>query len=110
ATGRYGDVVVGTDHRVLVGDVERGRGVPLLGILEPFPQVDGLTADLDKALTTTGTSAYTAVARSVIDSRYWFSIGSLNTTLLTVPGITGTRKAQNLLEYNVLHFAALGRS
>ncbi|MFI6253387.1 ABC transporter substrate-binding protein [Streptomyces sp. NPDC051016] len=73
-------------------------------------QVDGLTADLDKALTTTGTSAYTAVARSVIDSRYWFSIGSLNTTLLTVPGITGTRKAQNLLEYNVLHFAALGRS
>ncbi|MFG3026364.1 ABC transporter substrate-binding protein [Streptomyces sp. NPDC048254] len=73
-------------------------------------QVDGLTTDLDKALTTTGTSAYTAVARSVIDSRYWFSIGSLNTTLLTVPGITGTRKAQNLLEYNVLHFAALGRS
>ncbi|MFJ3671412.1 ABC transporter substrate-binding protein [Streptomyces sp. NPDC090106] len=73
-------------------------------------EVDGLTTDLDHALTTTGTSAYTAVARSVIDSRYWFSIGSLNTTLLTVPGITGTRDAQNLLEYNVLHFAALGRS
>ncbi|RMB81501.1 hypothetical protein CTZ28_34410 [Streptomyces shenzhenensis] len=73
-------------------------------------EVDGLEANLDKALTTTDTSAYTAVARSVIDSRYWFSIGSLNTTLLTVPGITGTREAQNLLEYNVLHFAALGRS
>lgn len=46
----------------------------------------------------------------MIDSRNWFSIGSLNTTLLTTPGITGTREAQNLLEYNVLHFAALGRS
>ncbi|MFI1734178.1 ABC transporter substrate-binding protein [Streptomyces acidicola] len=73
-------------------------------------EADGLEDKLDKALTTTGTSAYTAVARSVIDSRYWYSIGSLNTTLLTVPGITGTREAQNLLEYNALHFAALGRS
>ncbi|MFF1680315.1 ABC transporter substrate-binding protein [Streptomyces sp. NPDC058256] len=73
-------------------------------------EVDGLDADLDKALTTTESSAYGPVARSVIDSRNWFSIGSLNTTLLTTPGITGTREAQNLLEYNVLHFAALGRS
>lgn len=73
-------------------------------------KVDGLDADLDKALTTTDPSAYGPVARAVIDSRYWFSIGSLNTTLLTAPDITGTRRAQNLLEYNVLHFAALGRS
>ena len=73
-------------------------------------EVEGLSAELDKALTTTDLSAYEPVARSVIASRYWFSVGSLNTTLLTVPGITGTRAAQNLLEYNVLHFAALGRS
>ncbi|MEU6146913.1 ABC transporter substrate-binding protein [Streptomyces sp. NPDC047081] len=73
-------------------------------------EVDGLSAKLDKALTTTDLSAYGPVARSVIASRYWYSIGSLNTTLLTVPGITGVRQAQNLLEYDVLHFAALGRS
>ena len=49
------------------------------------------------------------VADAINATRYWYSIGSLNTTLLTTPGITGTQEAQNVLEYDVLHFAALGR-
>ncbi|GAB2888338.1 ABC transporter substrate-binding protein [Streptomyces mayteni] len=82
-----------------------GGGLDLFGA-----EVDGLDAALDDALGTTDISAYGPIAQSVVDSRHWFSIGSLNTTLLTTPDITGTREAQNLLEYNVLHFAALDRA
>jgi peptide/nickel transport system substrate-binding protein len=79
-------------------------GLDLFGV-----KVDGVEAALDKALSTTDRSAYGPIAQSVIASRYWFSTGSLNTTLLTTKGITKTHEAQNLLEYNVLHFAVLGR-
>lgn len=72
-------------------------------------EVPGLTDLLDTARAGTDISAYAPVADAVNASRYWYSIGSLNTTLLTTPDVTGTTEAQNLLEYNVLHFAALGR-
>ncbi len=73
-------------------------------------EVPGLTDLLDAARASTDITAYTAVADAVNATRYWYSIGSLNTTLLTTPDVTGTQEAQNVLEYDVLHFAALGRS
>jgi peptide/nickel transport system substrate-binding protein len=73
-------------------------------------EVPGLTDLLDTARASTDITAYTAVADAVNATRYWYSIGSLNTTLLTTPDVTGTQEAQNVLEYDVLHFAALGRS
>jgi peptide/nickel transport system substrate-binding protein len=72
-------------------------------------EVPGLTGLLDTARASTDIAAYRDVADAVNATRYWYSIGSLNTTLLTTPDVTGTREAQNVLEYNVLHFAALGR-
>lgn len=73
-------------------------------------EVPGLGDLLDAARTDTDVSAYAPVAAAINETRYWYSIGSLNTTLLTTPDVTGTQEAQNVLEYNVLHFAALGRS
>lgn len=73
-------------------------------------EVPGLTDLLDTARASTDITAYTAVADAVNATRYWYSIGSLNTTLLTTPDVTGTQDAQNVLEYDVLHFAALDRS
>ncbi|HEY0188826.1 MAG TPA: ABC transporter substrate-binding protein [Cellulomonas sp.] len=73
-------------------------------------EVPGLTDLLETARASTDITAYSAVADAVNATRYWYSIGSLNTTLLTTPDITGTQEAQNVLEYDVLHFAALGRS
>ncbi|HEY0216141.1 MAG TPA: ABC transporter substrate-binding protein, partial [Cellulomonas sp.] len=73
-------------------------------------EVPGLTDLLGTARASTDITAYTAVADAVNATRYWYSIGSLNTTLLTSPDVTGTQEAQNVLEYDTLHFAALGRS
>lgn len=73
-------------------------------------EVPGLPDLLDAARASTDITAYSAVADAVNATRYWYSIGSLNTTLLTTPEVTGTQEAQNVLEYDVLHFAALGRS
>jgi peptide/nickel transport system substrate-binding protein len=71
-------------------------------------EVPGLNDDLDAALGTTGNDAYSAIAQKIIDAKYWFSIGSLQTTTIARTGLTGLDEARNLLEYNVLHFAALG--
>jgi peptide/nickel transport system substrate-binding protein len=73
-------------------------------------EVPGLTDLLDAARASTDITAYAAAADAINATRYWYSIGSLNTTLLTTPEVTGTVEAQNVLEYDVLHFAALGRS
>lgn len=78
-------------------------GLDLLGA-----EVEGLEADLDAAVTSDDDAAYGAIAQKIIDSKYWFSTGSLNTTTITRDGVTGIDDARNLLEYNVLHFAALG--
>lgn len=72
-------------------------------------EVPGLTDLLDTARASADVTAYAPVADAVNATRYWFSIGSLNSTLLTTPDVTGATEAQNVLEYNVLHFAALGR-
>ncbi|WEO76367.1 ABC transporter substrate-binding protein [Cryobacterium sp. SO2] len=71
-------------------------------------EVPGLSDDLDAALLTDGDAAYGDIAAKIIDTKYWFSIGSLQTTTITRTGLTGIDDARNLLEYNVLHFAALG--
>jgi peptide/nickel transport system substrate-binding protein len=71
-------------------------------------EVPGLNDDLDAALATEGNDAYGAIAQKIIDAKYWFSIGSLQTTTIARTGLTGLDDARNLLEYNVLHFAALG--
>jgi len=78
-------------------------GLDLLGA-----EVPGLNDALDAALATDGDDAYGAIATSIIDSKNWFSIGSLQTTTIVRTGVTGLDDARNLLEYNVLHFAALG--
>ena len=80
-----------------------GGGLDILGA-----EVDGLTADLDAALLASDNEPYGAVATKVVDSKYWYSIGSLQTTTVTRTGLTGIDDARNVLEYNVLHFAALG--
>lgn len=72
-------------------------------------EVPGLTDLLDAARASDDITAYAPAAEAINATRYWYSIGSLNTTLLTTPDITGTQEAQNVLEYDVLHFAALGR-
>ncbi|HYQ75600.1 ABC transporter substrate-binding protein [Cellulomonas sp.] len=72
-------------------------------------EVPGLPDLLDAARASEDITAYAPVAEAINATRYWYSIGSLNTTLLTTPDITGTTEAQNVLEYDVLHFAALGR-
>lgn len=72
-------------------------------------EVPGLPDLLDTARASEDITAYAPVADAINATRYWYSIGSLNTTLLTTPDITGTQEAQNVLEYDVLHFAALGR-
>lgn len=72
-------------------------------------EVPGLTSALDAAVTTDDEQAYGAVATSVIDAGYWFSTGSLNSTTVVRDDVTGVDDAQNVLEYNVLHFAALDR-
>ena len=71
-------------------------------------EVPGLNDDLDAALATEGNDAYAAIAQKIIAAKYWFSIGSLQTTTIARTGLTGLDDARNLLEYNVLHFAALG--
>jgi peptide/nickel transport system substrate-binding protein len=78
-------------------------GLDLLGA-----EVPGLTDDLDAALLAADDQPYGAIAKKVIDSKYWLSVGSLQTTTITRSGLTGIDDARNLLEYNVLHFAALG--
>jgi peptide/nickel transport system substrate-binding protein len=78
-------------------------GLDILGA-----EVDGLTDDLDAALATTDLTAYGDIAQKVIDAKYWYSIGSLQTTTVASADITGLDEARNVLEYGVLHFAALG--
>lgn len=78
-------------------------GLDLLGA-----EVPGLNDALDAALTADDLTPYDDIAKSIIDSKYWYSIGSLQTTTVTRTGITGIDDARNVLEYNVLHFAALG--
>jgi peptide/nickel transport system substrate-binding protein len=73
-------------------------------------EVPGLTDDLDAALLAGDDEPYGAIAQKVIASKYWFSTGSLQTTTVTRSGLTGIDDARNLLEYNVLHFAALGNA
>ncbi|TKR23607.1 ABC transporter substrate-binding protein [Cellulomonas hominis] len=72
-------------------------------------EVPGLTDLLGAARASEDVAAYAPAADAINATRYWYSIGSLNTTLLTTPDVTGTQEAQNVLEYDVLHFAALGR-
>jgi peptide/nickel transport system substrate-binding protein len=72
-------------------------------------EVPGLPDLLDAARASDDIAAYAPAAEAINATRYWYSIGSLNTTLLTTPDVTGTQEAQNVLEYDVLHFAALGR-
>ena len=78
-------------------------GLDLLGA-----EVPGLNDALDAALLEDNLDAYSDIATSIIDSKFWYSIGSLQTTTVTRTGVTGIDEARNLLEYNVLHFAALG--
>jgi peptide/nickel transport system substrate-binding protein len=78
-------------------------GLDLLGA-----EVPGLTDDLDAAVLADDNEPYAAIATKVVDSKFWYSIGSLQTTTVTRSGLTGIDDARNVLEYNVLHFAALG--
>ncbi|MCS6561252.1 MULTISPECIES: ABC transporter substrate-binding protein [Curtobacterium] len=72
-------------------------------------EVPGLTDALDDAVASGDDDAYAAIAAAVNDSGYWLSTGSLNSTTVVRDDVRGVDDAQNVLEYNVLHFAALDR-
>ncbi len=71
-------------------------------------EVPGLDSALDEALLADDVSVYGSIAQDIIGTGYWYSIGALQTTTVTAAGVTGLDAARNALEYNVLHFAALG--